>query len=190
MKPRDDKKIRQIFDATLKIVNDSGLSGITMSDIAKKAGLATGTVYIYFENKIDLINALYSDCRKSSAGVFFKGFDEHEPFKIGLGKIILNIVRHRNEHFDEAIFMEQCNHSPFITETTKQASRQIMEPLFSLFERGKKEQLIKPLDTRLMLIYMIGCINEVIKQYRYNHKKISKELSGSLFTLCWDGLKL
>ncbi|HTQ65573.1 MAG TPA: TetR/AcrR family transcriptional regulator [Puia sp.] len=190
MKPRDDKKIRQVFDATLKIVNESGLSGITMSDIAKEAGLATGTVYIYFKNKIDLINSLYSECRKSSANVFFKDFDEHQPFKIGFGKIVSNIIKHRTGHFDEAVFMEQCNHSPFITETTKQASRQIMEPLFTLIEKGKKEQLIKPLDTRLLLIYMIGCINEVIKQYRYNHKKIDKQLTTSLFTLCWDGLKL
>ena len=58
MKPRDDKKVEQIYKATLLLVTEKGLAGITMSEIAKEAGLATGTLYIYFKNKDELVNAL------------------------------------------------------------------------------------------------------------------------------------
>ena len=55
MKPRDENKILDIYRATLELVKETGLAGITMGQIAKEAGLATGTVYIYFNNKEDLI---------------------------------------------------------------------------------------------------------------------------------------
>jgi len=190
VKPRDEQKIQQIYAATLKGVQERGLAGVTMSEIAREAGIATGTLYIYFTSKEDLINALYSECRKSSAGVFFRGYSEQEPFKPGFRKIYFNIVRHRVDHFGEAIFMEQCYHSPFLSEATREESRKIMDPLYSLMERGKREQLVKDLDIKLLLLYMVGTINEVVKQYHYSGKKITRQTTESIFKLCWDGIKV
>ena len=64
MKPRDDKKTEQIYCATLQLVKEHGLAGITMSDIAQAAKIATGTLYIYFSGKDELINDLFKECRK------------------------------------------------------------------------------------------------------------------------------
>ncbi len=56
---KDETKVIAIFDATLSVVMKTGFNGLKMADVAKKAGLATGTVYLYFKNKEALINALY-----------------------------------------------------------------------------------------------------------------------------------
>ena len=55
MKIKDDNKINDIYAATLKLVKANGLAGITMQAVAKEAGVATGTLYIYFQNKDELI---------------------------------------------------------------------------------------------------------------------------------------
>ncbi|MBS1565823.1 MAG: helix-turn-helix transcriptional regulator, partial [Bacteroidetes bacterium] len=55
MKPKDDTKIEQIFAATLRLVEEIGVAGITMRQIAREAGMATGTLYIYFKDKESLI---------------------------------------------------------------------------------------------------------------------------------------
>src|SRR5258708_23313779 len=115
MKPRDENKIADICRATLHLVKEKGLSGITMGQIAKEAGLATGTVYIYFTSKDELINSLFTTCRKGSAAIYFKDFDPAAPFRTGFRTIWMNIFPHPMERFEEAIFLEQCMHSPFIT---------------------------------------------------------------------------
>ncbi len=189
MKPKDAKKVSLIYEATLRIVREAGLSGITMGNIAKQAGLATGTVYIYFKNKVDLINSLYTECRKLSAGVYFKGYQDNESFQTGFRKIFFNILKHRMEHFNEAVFLQQCYHSTFISDASKEASRKFMEPLYHLVERGKKEQLIKEMDTKLLLIFMVSCINELVKHYHYSRRKPKPQLREQMFLLCWDGMK-
>ena len=189
MKPRDDKKITQIFCATLRLTADSGMAGITMRDIAKEAGIATGTLYIYFKDKVQLINALFEDCRKSSAAIYFKDYREDASFKVGFRKIWDNIFGYRIEHFDEAIFLEQCYHSSFIGESQKEMSLQQLKPFYRLIERGKKEREIKDLDTFLLLIFMVGSISEIIKFSKYNNKKITPETKEDVFGICWDGLK-
>lgn len=189
MKPRDDKKIEQVFSATLKLVAEMGVAGVTMRQIAKEARIATGTLYIYFKDKVELINALFEDCRTSSVNIYFKGYKEDDPFKTSFRKIWGNIFRHRIDNFDEAVFIEQCYHSPFITESKKEMSLHLLKPFYNLMERGKKEKAIKELDTFLLLIFMVGSITEVIKYTKYSNKKITEDIVENAFGICWDGLK-
>jgi TetR/AcrR family transcriptional regulator, repressor of fatR-cypB operon len=189
LKRKDENKVGQIFSATLKLVVDMGMAGITMRQIASKAGMATGTLYIYFKDKEELINQLYEDCRTSSVNAYFNGYDAAKPFKTGFRIIWKNILSHKINNFDAAVFMEQCYHSPFIPETSKEMSRHLLKPLYRLMDRGKEEMIIKDVDTLLLLIFMIGNITEVIKYVKYNNKKVSEDIIENAFSICWDGLK-
>lgn len=189
MKPRDDKKIQQVYKSTLKLVIKNGLAGVTMAEIAKEASLATGTLYIYFKSKSELINSLFMACRNASAAVYFKNYDASMPFKKGLKTIWLNLLNYRIKKFEEAVFIDQCYHSPFITETTKEITKKLFMPLFSLIESGKKQRLIKNEDTILLLTFMAGSINETVKHAHYSNKKLNAATTEQMFKMCWDGLK-
>ena len=189
MKPRDENKINEIYKATLNLVKANGLAGITMQMVAKEAGIATGTLYIYFKNKEALINTLFDVCIRSSASTFFSNYDPEQPFKIGFHTIWLNIVQRRVAHFNESIFIEQCFHSPFIDEESKIRLRKMFEPLLHLIERGKKEHLIKNIDTIWLLGFMIGTINEIAKRTMYYSIKLTNDILEANFRLCWDGIK-
>lgn len=189
MKPRDDKKIEQIFKATLELVQEYGLAGITMNKIAKASKLATGTIYIYFASKDELVNSLFTECRKASAAIYFTGYDPEMPFKQGFKVIWMNLLRYRVEKFEEAVFIDQCHHSPFITESTKDITRKLFQPLHKLMEQGKQEGLVKDLDTFLLLTFMIGSISEIVKYSHYSDREITDAVAVQAFHLCWDGLK-
>jgi AcrR family transcriptional regulator len=189
MKPRDENKVNEIYKATLSLVKASGLAGITMQSVAKEAGIATGTLYIYFKNKEDLINTLFHVCIKNWASSFFRNYDPAQPFKIGFQTIWSNIVDNRVTQFNESIFVEQCFHSPFIDEDTKVTLRKMFEPLKQLLERGKTEHLVKDIDTFWLISFMIGTINEIAKRIIYYNMKLTREVLDTNFQLCWDGIK-
>ena len=54
---RDEMKNR-ILEAALGVFQKSGFHSASMNDIAKAAGLAKGTLYIYFKSKEEMTNAL------------------------------------------------------------------------------------------------------------------------------------
>ena len=189
VKPRDEHKIDQIFQATLILVKQKGLAGITMSEIAVAAKIATGTLYIYFESKEKLINELFTQCRKSSVDIYFKDYDASQPFSVGLKRIWINLLEFRMNHFKESVFMDQCYHSPYITETTKDLTKKMIQPLYKLVERGKAEKELKELDTFMLLIFMVSGINEYVKHSVYSEKKITKASMEDLYNLMWDGIK-
>jgi TetR/AcrR family transcriptional regulator, repressor of fatR-cypB operon len=190
VKPRDENKIEQIYQATLSLVKQKGLAGITMSEIASAAKIATGTLYIYFSSKETLINELFTHCRKSSVDIYFKDYDSSQPFFNCLKTIWFNLLEFRMNHFQESVFMDQCYHSPFITETTKEFTKKLIQPLYKLVERGKEEKKIKNLDAFILLIFMVSGINEYVKHSVYSEKKITKASMEDLFNLMWDGIKV
>lgn len=48
----------QILEAALAVFAERGLAAARLEDIAKKAGLSKGTIYLYFDNKEDLFRAV------------------------------------------------------------------------------------------------------------------------------------
>jgi len=48
----------QILDAAKRVITQKGFHGSTMEDIAKAAGVAKGTSYLYFKSKVELYLAV------------------------------------------------------------------------------------------------------------------------------------
>jgi AcrR family transcriptional regulator len=49
-----DERPQQILDAALEIFDEQGLDRARLDDIARRAGIAKGTIYLYFPNKEEL----------------------------------------------------------------------------------------------------------------------------------------
>src|SRR5439155_10719058 len=56
-----EERPQQIIDAALAIFGERGLAGARLEDIAKRAGLSKGTIYLYFPNKEELFREMVRD---------------------------------------------------------------------------------------------------------------------------------
>jgi AcrR family transcriptional regulator len=54
---RDKEKPAQIIEAAFAVFGDVGYEATVIKDIAEKAGISTGTIYTYFNDKRDLFRA-------------------------------------------------------------------------------------------------------------------------------------
>ena len=55
-----DKRVR-ILDAAIKVFAERGFHSATVAEIAKAAGVADGTIYLYFKGKDDLLLRLFDE---------------------------------------------------------------------------------------------------------------------------------
>jgi AcrR family transcriptional regulator len=55
---RPDERPGEILEAALTVLLERGYSGSRMEDIARRAGVSKGTLYVYFPTKADLVRAL------------------------------------------------------------------------------------------------------------------------------------
>jgi AcrR family transcriptional regulator len=74
----NDDKMRQILDGARRVFLADGFDGASMNDIARVAGVSKGTLYVYFQSKQALFEALIREEHRRTAERLSM-FDEAEP---------------------------------------------------------------------------------------------------------------
>jgi AcrR family transcriptional regulator len=189
VRSKDESKVHAIYKATLSLVKERGLAGITMGDISKEASIATGTLYIYFKNKDELIRALFTECREKSARHYFEGIDASLSFEERMKKMFRNIIYFKTNHFDISAFLEQTSHSPYIHITDLKRKQKAMQPLFDLINEGMENKKIKTIDIELVVSYLSGIVNELVKRAYFANKKVTDTVIDEVYEMFWSGIK-
>src|SRR5271163_5167751 len=75
----DSAKRRQIVEGARKIFLAQGFDAASMSDIARAAGVSKGTLYVYFDNKEQLFQAIvHQECLVHAEGAFDLDHGNHD----------------------------------------------------------------------------------------------------------------
>src|SRR5215813_6475093 len=77
LRSSDGPKCRQIIDGACEVFLERGFDAASMGEIARKAGVSKGTLYVYFKSKEELFEAVLEAQSKAQAEQIFT-FDSHE----------------------------------------------------------------------------------------------------------------
>ena len=88
-----------ILTATEILLRQSGYDSMTMQAVATAAGLAKGTVYLYFTSRDSLVLAVYGRLFDS----WIDRFSIHQPELPGLGGFCRDFARH---YADDPLFLQ------------------------------------------------------------------------------------
>lgn len=186
----DKEKRDLILNATLKLITTNGFDATPMSAIAAEAGIAAGTIYLYFQNKEELINTLYITNKgrmmRSIAGEYEKSL----PVKESIEVIWKNYVNHIMSKPMEFTFCELFSNSPHINRLTKEEGIKLLKPVIELFERGRKEKVIKNFPDEMISAQLFSPINSLVKLHFNNQFKLTDESIDAVFKSSWESIKI
>lgn len=168
-----------------------GLAGLKMSDLAKEAGVATGTVYIYFEDKNQLIRELYLYLMHENTNDLTQELTGDEPLKIKIKKMTRNFLENNVKNPEYSAFFEQYFRSPYFQEddSTRKEEDQALQPIYQLLLEGQRQSLIKEANPKLLVTLVCGMLNELAKQAIYTQTPISSTDWEMTFSVLWDGIR-
>jgi len=185
----------QILDAATRVFAEKGLHATTIKDIAKEAGIADGTIYMYFENKMALMLGILdrmneSEKREADFSQFtegdFRGFmkayirhrltvlkaDNFELFRVVVSEILVNKE------------LRDLYYQKIIEPTSMLAER--------YFEQWKGQGIIKPINASLTMRAISGMVVGLILQYIIGDKALESawdQLPDVLTEMILDGLE-
>ena len=186
--PKSRNKREALVRATINLVNNNGFHAAPMSKIAKMAGVSPGTIYLYFVNKQDLVNQVYIEVKASFTQFAFKDYKENSSIEIGFEKIWQNIAAFKLNEGEEAMFLSQCDNTPMIDEPSRNEGLKHLSPLLDLWERGQKEEIVKPVSPYLLYAFSIYPISFLLQQReRY---EIKPENLNEAYEMAWNSIKI
>lgn len=189
MKPRDPQKIDRIHQATLALVSEIGLAGLTMSKIAKAAKLGMGTIYTYFNSKEEILNALYQSLKRKHAEEVYANFDKKQSFLPNYRAIFKSFFQNVYHKEAEYFFLEQCRAAPFLTLDSIVLEEAAFAPMNSLLDEGKARKIVKDMDNGLLIGYMMGGVQGLITQLRRHNTPLTDAIIEDALMLSLNSIK-
>ena len=172
---KKEKKRKKIIKAALKIFSKKGYSPAAIDEVAHEAGIAKGTIYLYFKDKEDLFYSTIMSVIDDLASILREQLTEDmSPLEI-----LENLARTQLRYFSKNIdffnmYLTIINYNLLSNYT--RLFRSIMERVEELFqfeteliERGKKEGFIRnDMETEDIVIAYHGTIYQIIDRMTFN----------------------
>ena len=169
-------KYQTILEAAIRVFARSGYHNSTVSQIAKEAGVADGTIYLYFKNKDDILENFFS---YKTALVFDRFKEEVSMADNALNKLEKLIQRHLYEFEQDRDMAVVYQTETRIRRKVSDAKIKEMSDMYfglvsEIITQGQQEGVIRPhLNIPLVKQVIIGSIDEVITSWLYSSRKYS-----------------
>lgn len=183
-----DKK-EAILRSTLELIREKGFHGTSISQIAKKAGVASGTIYHYFTNKDAVIIELHNSIRKEMLTAMFNNTHGEKDYKTQFFEGWKGLCNYFINNAACLIFIEQYNSSPYSKMSQKNQWNIPVNKFSEFFQYGMDNGFLKKIEYNLVASVVFGGITATAKyhttgRYNYNDEDLCK-----IATIIWNGIK-
>ncbi|OBX24098.1 MULTISPECIES: TetR/AcrR family transcriptional regulator [Bizionia] len=182
-------KRNALIKATIELVNNNGFHATPMSKIAKMANVSPATIYIYFENKQDLVNKTYLEVKGAYTDYAFATYSDELSVEAGFETIWKRIADFKQTELEKATFLAQCDNTPMIDEPSVQQGIKHLQPLLDLWERGKQEGVIKPLSNYILYAYAINPLSFLMMAQKRGNFELDQNQIDAAFQSAWSSIK-
>jgi TetR/AcrR family fatty acid metabolism transcriptional regulator len=171
---REENKHQRILRAAVKIFSEKGFYNSRVSEIAREASVADGTIYLYFKNKDDLLISLFEE--------EFGRIVEDMRGKLGKEKDALQKIRRfaithlsivsKQQQLAEVLGVEVRQSSKFMKEYVNKTFIEYLNLIRSVIVEGQEKGLIrKNLTPGIMKRALFGALDEMARYWVLSTQK-------------------
>lgn len=176
-----------LLQAALALFAEQGLNGSSTALIAKRAGVANGTLFFHFTSKEDLIHALFQEIRSKIENRILETFHADEPIRERFLRTFAKLLRYLLENPQEFKFMEQYHYSPLSKRDNGTHAEE--DALRNILVQAREQKLIKDAPLLFLEAVAFGPLASLAKEHANHGTPVDDEIIRLTIEACWDGLK-
>jgi len=161
---RDPDKPQQIIDAAIRVFARTGYYNSRVSDIAREAGIASGTIYLYFKTKEEILVTLF---REKMAGFVAQQRQEigGEPDPVAKIRRLVGVhfgVLEQNPELAEVVQVELRQGNKFFRGASAHEVSAYFDLIASVLEEGVASGCFRPdLPVKVATKVLFGAMDQM-----------------------------
>ena len=169
-------KYEAILRAAIKVFARSGFFNSKVADVASEAGVADGTVYLYFKNKDDILVSIFNDHMNEALAHGRKSLAELDDPIEKIKKIVLAHLEGLGRDRDLAIVfqVELRSSAKFMEQFSATNVTDYLELIRGVIEDGQKRGVFRrTLNAQLVAKVLFGALDEMATNWVLSRKRYS-----------------
>jgi TetR/AcrR family fatty acid metabolism transcriptional regulator len=180
MRSKQPDKHQRILEAAVKVFANKGFFQAKVSEIAREAGVADGTVYLYFKSKDDLLISVFEVKMREVIQRFREAVSGLPDAHSRLARLVeLHLGGFQANPDLAAVFQVELRQSyRFMREYAKGELKEYLDLLGEILEQGRREGVFRSdIPASLMKRFIFGAIDEIVSTWVMSGMKY--DLGGS-----------
>jgi TetR/AcrR family transcriptional regulator, fatty acid metabolism regulator protein len=160
---REDKR-RRIIDAAVDVFAEKGFFGARVSEIAERAGVADGTIYLYFKSKDEILISLFEEKMAEILERFHAMLSEVPDTEEKMRRYIIEHLTLVAEQprLMQVLTVELRQSARFMKDYAPHAFAKYLALVGSILEEGQKKGVFsKNLEPSVFRRALFGAIDEI-----------------------------
>lgn len=179
-----------ILAAALQMFVEHGFESSPTSKIAKKAGVATGTLFHYFKTKEELINELYLEVKIDMVNAIKQNLSEAKTIRQKVESLWYNGISWSLANPAGNKFFAMYGISSYISSNTREVGFRQFDFVLDILAQGIKEEILKDLPIEMMTEVCFGLINGSVNYFNTHKDEFADEKCRERsFSMFWDSIK-
>lgn len=180
-----------LLDAALKLFVAGGVQGTSTAEIARQAGVAAGTLFLYFPTKQSLVDTLILEIGRAQAENIKAHLSPELPAREYFRQIWASSVGWFAAHPAEYACARQLREAGAVSPSVIEESNRFFDFYYTAIQKGLAEGCLKPAPLELIgsfLYHGIAAVTELVTTLPDAAQSESYIQAG--FEIFWDGIRL
>ncbi len=183
-KPARADRPTAIREALRHLVARRGFHGASMSAVAHEAGVATGTAYVHYASKDELVIAAYAETRTRLGIASASTFNENDSPDDRFRTLWVSAYRHLAADPDQARFLIQVEGSPYAPAAAAASVARESDPLAIAAADPDMARRLLPLPLEILNeIGLSPAIRLAARQFDLSPRQLAV-----IAAACWHGI--
>lgn len=175
MRKKEGHKEKDIIKAAIKVFAKNGFHNAKVAEIAEVAKVGTGSIYLYFDNKVDILDKIFEKLWKKLTEETQKVMETEKDSKVQIEKYIdLLLNEFISNHNLAAVFINEQDF--FVGRKGVKFKKHYTEfygLVEEIFQQGIKNKVISShIDLNILKFFFIGGIKSLIHQHISGSNKL------------------
>lgn len=166
--------------AMVELVAERGIHGTSMSQVAERAGVATGTAYVHYESKEALLIAAFVEAKSQVAATVTHDLDPDGPPDVIFASVWHRLYEHLRADPHLARFLTQIDESPLRTPAHEALLDH--DPLVQLAEEMSDHLVDLPVE----IVYELGLAPAV--RLAASNTPLDDDQLSTVVDACWRAI--
>jgi len=184
VRPTTDQTLLKIRKALVEEVAEKGIAATSVGAVAKRAGVATGTIYLHFANKDEMLQQIYLQIKTEFHAIMVAATAEPDSTRM-IRRMWFDMFDFVAAHPFDFMFVEYAGAAQVLT-TAQLTSLKYMQPeIAAMLQRAVDDGTLAELPVATITTLLVAPALHMARNHALQKTAITQELIALTFERVW-----
>jgi TetR/AcrR family transcriptional regulator, repressor of fatR-cypB operon len=179
----------RILAAALDLFEERGFDATAVPEVAKRAGVATGSIYRYFASKDDLVNALYLSWKQTYYETVLTDPPANATARGAFSHYWRGMAAFARKHPTAARFLDLHHHTGYLVDASLKPERDAQAIAATFIAQGVASGEVRKIAPVVLIALMTGAMRGLLSFAGKGELTLDDATVGIIEDCVWNGIK-